>query len=215
MTPPPRPTTQHQIYQLRITLAHVHPRVWRRLLMPAHSSFWAVHVAIQDAFGWEGTHLHEFRVRFPGKELLCVIGSDPDWSAEMGRDLQLDYEERDEILSKWMSPANAFARYVYDFGDQWHHSIRLEAVLPFDTREQYPQCIAGRRACPPEDCGGADGYLAILRGFRGKPEPVAWRGRIASEWVNHLKDFDPDAFSPTQVSFRDPQNVSHAIEDEF
>lgn len=45
-------------------------------------------------------------------------------------------------------------RYVYDFGDDWTHQIEVEAVAPLVPRADYPRCLAGRRACPPEDCGG-------------------------------------------------------------
>jgi hypothetical protein len=183
--------------------------------MPAQSTFWAFHVALQDAFGWESTHLHEFHLRFPSKDLLCTVGSNPDLSAELGRDIQLDYEERDELLGNWLSPTNAFAKYIYDFGDWWRHSIRLEATVPFDALSFYPQCTGGKGACPPEDCGGSDGYMAILRALRGVPEPDICRARIANDWVLSLTNFDPAAFSPSCVIFRDPQTVSHAIEDEF
>ena len=36
---------------------------------------------------------------------------------------------------------------------------------------RYPRCIAGARACPPEDCGGVGGYAAFLTPIRD-PNPV-------------------------------------------
>lgn len=39
--------------QFMVTLRHVTPRVWRRVEVPASYSFWDLHVAIQDAMGWE------------------------------------------------------------------------------------------------------------------------------------------------------------------
>ena len=44
--------------------------------------------------------------------------------------------------------------YEYDFGDRWEHQIRLERIHPFEPERRYPVCIGGRRAVPPEDCGG-------------------------------------------------------------
>ena len=57
---------------------------------------------------------------------------------------------------------NCSAEYLYDFGDNWEHEIILEHILPRETNVRYPRCIAGERACPPEDCGGIDGYQDLL-----------------------------------------------------
>ena len=55
-------------------------------------------------------------------------------------------------------------RYTYDFGDDWDHDIKLEKVLPPDADlhvAAVPVCLAGKGACPPEDCGGAWGYADL------------------------------------------------------
>ena len=52
--------------------------------------------------------------------------------------------------------------YVYDFGDHWEHEILVEKILPLEKGTHYPVCVTGRRACPPEDCGGATGYKELL-----------------------------------------------------
>ena len=44
--------------------------------------------------------------------------------------------------------------YTYDFGDDWEHEILVEKVLPVAPDTCYPTCLTGKRACPPEDCGG-------------------------------------------------------------
>ena len=50
------------ILQLRIELQDVQPLVWRRIQLPGDCTFWDLHVAIQSAFGWNDSHLHEFRL---------------------------------------------------------------------------------------------------------------------------------------------------------
>ena len=52
--------------------------------------------------------------------------------------------------------------YTYDLGDDWKHVIQLEAVLPAEEHLIYPRCTAGRRCCPPEDCGGVWGYEHLV-----------------------------------------------------
>ena len=66
-----------------------------------------------------------------------------------------------EVLPRWkqkiadyFSMENRTADYVYDFGDNWEHKIQLEKILPREKDIKYPICIKGKRACPPEDCGG-------------------------------------------------------------
>lgn len=40
-----------------------------------------------------------------------------------------------------------------DMGDIWEHTIQIEKALPAEAGV-IPRCIDGKRACPPEDCGG-------------------------------------------------------------
>ena len=52
--------------------------------------------------------------------------------------------------------------YEYDFGDSWVHELVVEDILKRDPGKRYPACLAGKRACPPEDCGGTYGYAELL-----------------------------------------------------
>jgi hypothetical protein len=49
--------------------------------------------------------------------------------------------------------------YDYDLGDLWRHDIRVEQILDGEVGRTYPVCIGGRRAGPPEDCGGPWAFL--------------------------------------------------------
>ncbi|HEX8936545.1 MAG TPA: plasmid pRiA4b ORF-3 family protein [Pseudonocardiaceae bacterium] len=51
--------------------------------------------------------------------------------------------------------------YTYDFGDDWQHSIRLEAIVCHEDSALRAVCTAGRRPGPAEDCGGVYGYELI------------------------------------------------------
>ena len=73
----------------------------------------------------------------------------------------------------------------------------VEAVLPPEPGRRYPVCVAGKRACPPEDCGGAWGYGELLDavGDPGHPahaELGAWLGG----------PFDPEAFDLEGINRR-------------
>jgi hypothetical protein len=52
--------------------------------------------------------------------------------------------------------------YVYNFTDHWVCDLRLEAIVPLDPRRSYPVCTGGKRATPPEDCGGVWAYMQMV-----------------------------------------------------
>jgi transcriptional regulator with XRE-family HTH domain len=52
-------------HRFKIQLKEIHPLIWRRIEAPSNYSFWARHVAIQDAMGWLDYHLHMFRIIEP------------------------------------------------------------------------------------------------------------------------------------------------------
>ena len=111
-----------------------------------------------------------------------------------------------KTLSGWKHKISNFflkekqsANYVYDFGDDWKHKIILEKILPRENNITYPLCMKGKRACPPEDCGGPYGYEDFLK-IIGDPENEEYEEML--EWVGGK--FDPEYFNPKEVIFDDP-----------
>jgi len=176
------------VYQFKITLKGTKPPVWRRIQVPETYTFYDLHVAIQDAMGWEDTHLHEFVVNKPPgmREVRIGIPSDDDDVYE--REILQGWSNK---ISKYFNEWNKKALYVYDFGDNWQHVIEFEKVLPKDPNRTYPICIAGKRACPPEDCGGVWLYQELCQGTHPYQEAYA--------------DFDPEKFDVREVWFSDPK----------
>jgi hypothetical protein len=87
--------------------------------------------------------------------------------------------------------------YIYDFGDYWRHRIVVEKVLPAEVGTKYPACIGGRRACPPEDCGGPWGYQECLAAIA---DPDHEEHESMLTWVGG--SFDPDAFDAGEFEHR-------------
>jgi hypothetical protein len=119
------------VYQLRVVLRAVSPLIWRRVLVRGDSTLADLHAVLQAAFGWSDAHLHRFKIH--------------------GREYDGIYEVR--LADLGLRVTERFV-YDYDLGDLWRHDIRVEQILDGEVGRTYPVCIGGRRAGPPEDCGG-------------------------------------------------------------
>ncbi len=148
-----------QVYQFKVTLKGVRPPIWRRIRVPETYTFWELHVAIQDAMGWLDYHLHAFHGQDPTTGREEEIGIPDDDGEAWDPQVIPGWERR---IAPFFTPGNPRMEYVYDFGDDWQHEIKLEKILPSQEDVTYPRCVAGKRACPPEDCGGVWGYGELL-----------------------------------------------------
>ena len=184
------------VYQFKITLLEISPPIWRRVQVPDSYTFWDLHVSIQDAMGWLDCHLHQFELINPntGKESFIGIPSDT-----------YEYENREGLpekkhkITKWFSMEYKKALYEYDFGDNWEHSVELEKILPRDKNVNYPICVSGERACPPEDCGSAPGYERLCEIMKDKDDEEY------EEMVGWLSgEYDPEHFNIDEIIFDDP-----------
>ena len=141
------------MYQLRVVLRGVSPLIWRRLLVRSDSSIADLHATLQIALGWSDEHLNRFVIH--GREYGVWhdggIGFRDDPRQVRLADLGLRVRER--------------FLYEYDFTDGWQHDARVEQVLPLEPGRSYPACIGGRRAAPPEDCGGPWAFLELRQHY--------------------------------------------------
>lgn len=171
------------VYQLKVSLKGAKPPIWRRVLVGDDVTLRRLHNILQAACGWTNSHLHEF-----------IVGgarygrTDPDWPDDMRSDMRkrlsgLGLAEGDKL------------EYIYDFGDWWEHTILVEAIRPREGGEVLPVCMAGRRAFPPEDCGGTWGYQELLAVLADPSDP---EHEHMKEWVGPY--FDPEAFDLAEIN---------------
>ena len=184
-----------KVYQFKITLKGIRPPVWRRIQVPETYTFWDLHVAIQDSMGWTDTHLHHFAIKNPLTGRREEIGIPDDDFMEVK--IRPGWKRK---IVNYFSSQNDKAEYVYDYGDNWEHSIRLEKTLPRKESIVYPVCTGGARACPPEDCGGIWGYNEFLEAIM---DPGHEKHEEMPEWSGG--DFDPEGFNRDEIVFDDPQ----------
>lgn len=144
-------------YQLHIQLCATKPAVWRRLLVAETTTLAQLHQIIQAAMGWENRHLYMFEIA--GQRYGIP---DADWPNDPTMDA------RRYTIGQLLRHQALSIRYLYDFGDEWLHRIKMEACVPLGDSTQahehpLPQCLAGRNACPPEDCGGPIGLTELIQ----------------------------------------------------
>ncbi|MBF0592027.1 MAG: plasmid pRiA4b ORF-3 family protein [Nitrospirae bacterium] len=167
------------VYQFKITLRDVKPPIWRRIQVPETFTFKQLHDAIQSSMGWGGHHLHSFEM----------------YGTEIGEG---GLPEGKTYISDFFSMRDKKGVYLYDFGDNWEHGIVLEKILPKSGATKYPTCLDGKRACPPDDCGGSWGYMELLNALSDTEHP---EHEDMTEWIG--EDFDPEYFDAKNVRFHE------------
>ena len=171
------------IYQIKISLIGVKPPIWRTVLVPSNLGLGPFHGVIQVAMGWTDSHLHQFIAN----QVFYGIPDD---------DFELEMEDETKYkLSQLLKKEKDTITYEYDFGDSWEHKILLEKIFPFDTKTVLPVCIKGKRACPPEDCGGIWGYEELLETISNPKHPdhedmLKWLGG----------ELDPEEFDLEEIN---------------
>lgn len=186
-------STEPNIFQLKITIKDVKPPVWRRILISNQANFHELHLAIQVFFDWGNYHLHEFH--FPRetnpRHRISLLGLDLDGNIpdDLDEEFLNYYDAREDLvrLCDVFSKNCLTVGYLYDFGDNWEHAIKLEKIYPLKKGFKEPLCVDGKKAAPPEDCGGSGGYQDLLEILNNRQHPEY---HDVKEWVG--ESFNPD-----------------------
>jgi hypothetical protein len=164
---------RHELFELDVRLCGIEPAIWRTVELAGSSSLEDVHFALQIALGWTNSHLHQFQI---GTTLYGMTGVE-----------EFDVKIKDERayrLQDLVQSGDSFL-YEYDFGDGWEHTVTVKKVTTV-AKPPRPRCLAGARACPPEDCGGPGGYADLLAALadpkrKEHADRVAWAGGFKPE----------------------------------
>ncbi|HEY9206242.1 MAG TPA: plasmid pRiA4b ORF-3 family protein [Candidatus Methanoperedens sp.] len=173
------------VYQMKLTLEDIKPPIWRRIQVTSATSLYRLHKILQVVMGWDDYHLHEFIIND-----MHYGEPSPDYMFKMKNDKTVK-------VGQAVSEEGAKFTYIYDFGDSWNHKILVEKILPIEPDKKYPICLKGKRACPPEDCGGVGGYYEFLEAIQNPNNP---EHEDMLEWVGG--SFDPEAFDLDKINRR-------------
>jgi hypothetical protein len=194
----PPPPDETSLLTLTIELVGSRPRIWRRLSLPGDLTLDEVHTLFQAAMGWTDSHLHRFLPgtgeRYDQPYFLTEFdeAEGDDGTPEAGVRLDQVLRARGDRMT-----------YLYDFGDGWEHRVTLESLAPLTQQNREPRCLAGARACPPEDVGGLGGHHDLAAWLRAGapaddvPEPFD-DAEHAHGWLPD--GYDPDAFDAAETT---------------
>jgi len=154
------------VYRVRVHLNDSDPTIWRRLDVRSNLTLDMLHQVLQVAFDWTDSHLHRFSLgggAFDHRSqlFLCTYDVDNKEWPEDDDGLPAAETRFDETLSE---PGDVL-HYLYDYGDNWELTLRLEEVLPAEADCRAAVVVDGERAAPPEDCGhlvDADSLADVL-----------------------------------------------------
>ena len=148
--------------------------------------------------GWLDYHLHAFRLKKTHGRNIVEIGIPTD-----------DFDDIkilqgwNEYIADYFSEPGKIAEYEYDYGDNWCHEVLFEGILLKEKNIKYPLCLAGERACPPEDCGGIGGYENLLQ-ILHDPKHEDYESMV--EWLNEwYGKYDSEKFDKEKVKFESPK----------
>ena len=173
------------VARIRIELQDLEPSIWRRVDVPLSSTLAALNDIIQVSFNWQDYHLYEFVV---GERVYGVATDEGEFydrkscKAAAIRLKTLVERGVDRFL------------YVYDFDDNWRHDVVVEGLRDGDEDTEYPAFVDGARRCPPEDVGGADGFMEFLEAVLDASHEEHDRMR---EWYGG--PFDPEDIDEQRI----------------
>jgi len=178
-----------QLFLFKVSLDGVRPLIWRRIVVPCDIPLEMFHELLQIMMGWTNSHLHMF-VAADGTSYRLV--TDGDFVGLQDDEADEDGSTLDMLVSETVDRF----QYIYDLGDNWIHTVKLERTLPFYTAPNAPICLGGANAVPPEDCGGVPGYRDLRKVLANPKHPEhadmrRWAGR-----------FDPEAFDNDAINKR-------------
>lgn len=179
------------IYQLKVSIQHTSPPIWRRLLVRSDASLGELHRIIQNSFEWDDSHLHAFQVGGRGG---AVYG--PPNPEQWG---EPDLDENASTLGDVVPAEGDSMVYTYDFGDDWDHLIEVEKVLPSNPKATVARCTGGSGHGPAEDCGGPWGWSNVVEAVN---DPKHAEHKEYRDWLglSRGETFDPMVFDTARIN---------------
>ena len=183
--PGPRTGTPAEVARLKVALIEIVPPIWRRVTIPVNLTLRRLHSVLQSTMGWKDVQPHRFRV---GDTLIGMPATVHDGMKD----------------SRWVTVQDLINARIgtlyYDYGEnsRWVHELWIERVDAGTPNNQRPACVAGERACPPEESSGPDEYVDWILAARDPyGQPDSGKDKRSKDWQ---RAFDPERFDLEKVN---------------
>lgn len=183
----PIPDAEKKTLRLKIQLRDItKPPLWREVEIPANYTFEKLHFVIQKVMNWDNAHLWQFQHSPYDSQLEIGPVSDDE------NELSLENASHDASVT----PVTGFLKqkddklvYVYDFGDDWIHDIKVLSVE--DKIIEHPKLLKWKGDHPIEDCGGIYDYLNLRNIYSGalKLSKKEEKEFLQNSFFNSMSDF--------------------------
>ncbi|MXV38200.1 hypothetical protein GO491_05845 [Flavobacteriaceae bacterium Ap0902] len=164
------------IFKIKI-VGSAKPPIWRKVKVNDFISFENFHEIIQVLFGWSNSHLYMFSPGGWGTTPEITMdeeefGFDDEFEEDVDSSDFPDGEKfkANEIgLNDYFSTPKQKIVYIYDFGDDWRHSIELIEVT--EEYIDYPVCLGAKGDNLMENSGGIHGYYQLMEAINNPEHP--------------------------------------------
>lgn len=179
-------------YTLKISISNIEPQIFRTVNVSSESSLYLLHHIIQIVMGWKNYHLYHFDHKNLNIGDLRLLEEDGFDDAEIKL-----AEGKNYMLEDILTEIGQKIEYLYDYGDYWEHEIELIAITHIPQIFGLPLLLDGKNACPPEDCGGINGYKEMLEVLKNPCHPefismIEWLGGKFNPYVCKLDSINKE-----------------------
>ncbi len=187
-------------FRVRVDLEGAKPPISRRLELASNVRLDVLHVILQIAFEWQNGHLHEFMLGDSRYDRMAERFGNEMMEDDLLGDSEPNVSEKDVRLDEVLAREGDKLFYIYDFGDNWEHKIVLESIQPRKKDAPVALCTGGKRAAPPDDCGGVWGYEWMIDVARDPNDPDHDEAAEQYEYHYPNQDFDPAVFDRAGIN---------------
>ena len=187
-------------YTLRITIKGIRPSIWRKVEVPSNITLRHLTELIIPLMGWSGYHLHQFR---KGDDLYVPAyqSDDNDMDGFFGC---RQHASEEFVIADILREKGKTVIFEYDFGDDWQHDVRLSSVADYAADEPHRiKFVGGKRACPPEDCGGVWGYEELCEEEPSMEDMSKEYREMCKMGLINPRSEDPNCFDPEEFDAED------------